>query len=261
MSQQQKVLRPLLILETLANAAEPLGLASLLQQTKIPKTTLIRHIDALCIAGFIVRLPNQLGYTVATRSLDMGLNVLRSTTFINAAQTVLKELVHRINESCNLTILVKDTVHYLAREEKNLPWNLQLHVRPNASVPLHCTASGKLFLANLPLIEQKNYLKGLQLKAYTKRTITDLPILKNELELTKQRGFGVDDEEFVTGMVAIAVPVYSPTDAETVVAAIACHSVAARTNLKQLLTHKSVMEQAAEKTSGLFIEDRFIANH
>lgn len=255
---EHRILRSLLIIEALANATKPLGLTALLELTEIPKTTLIRHLDALCNAGFIVRLPNQLGYTATSRSLVLGLKVLRSTVFINAAHSVLRKLVQAINESCNLTILFQDTVHYLAREEINLPWSLQLHVRPNATVPLHCTASGKLFLANLPLIQQKAYLNSLDLKAYTSETITDLSALKKELEITKQRGFGIDNEEFVTGMVAIAVPIYSTEDNETVIAAIACHSVAARTNLEQLLAHKNVMEKAAKKIGSLLSHNKLI---
>lgn len=244
-------IRALLIVEALANSSEPLSLNELIHTTGIPKSSLIRHLHSLSQAEFIIRLPEQLGYTIGTRSLRLSANALHSTRFSRSARAILKKLVAKINESCNLTILAEDSVRYLVRVESDAPWNLQLYVQPNTPVPLHCTASGKLFLAHLALIEQKAYLHRLELKAFTKNSITDVSVLKTELETSKRQGFGIDNEEFVTGMAAIAVPIYDPKDSSKVLATVACHAVTARTSLSKLLSYRPVMAQAATEIATL----------
>ncbi len=248
-------IRALLIIEALSNTPEPQGINELMLNTGIPKSSLIRHLQSLCQAGFLIRLPDHLGYTLATRTLRFSANALKSTRFANSARAILKKLVIKINESCNLTILAEDSVRYLVREESSAPWSLQLYVQPNTPVPLHCTASGKLFLAHLALMEQKSYLNRLDLNAFTQNTITDVQLLKKELEHIKRQGFGIDNEEFVKGMVALAVPIFDPKQESKVLATVACHSVSARTDLSKLLSYRAVMAQAAADVAALLNQE------
>ncbi|WP_026156909.1 IclR family transcriptional regulator [Oligella urethralis] len=243
--------RALMIVEVLANSEEPLSLNALCAKIAIPRSTLMRNLNSLCEAGFVVRLPEQLGYTVGARSVSFCVNALRTTRFSVAARSILRRTVSKINETCNLTVLDEDSVRYLVRVENTAPWSLQLNVKPNTSVPLHCTASGKLFLSNLSHFEQSTFLKNIELTAFTDNTITDLEEFKKELAKTKRQGFGLDKEEFVTGMVALAVPVYDPYHKSRIIATVACHAVTARTCLSRLLSCRVVMEEAAEEVREL----------
>lgn len=103
----------------------------------------------------------------------------------------------------------------------------------------------------MPLIEQQDHLKRLELTAYTQSTITDRQTLKGELENTYRQGFGVDQEEFVKGMVAIAVPIYGASSRE-IIAAVACHAVSARTDLRKLLSHRSLMQEVADESQAMY---------
>lgn len=248
-------IRALLIIEALAEATKPLSLNELIVKTHIPKSSLIRHLQNLCHTGFLIRLPETLGYTLASRTFKLCANALKSTQFADSARAILKKLVLKIHESCNLTILSEDSVRYLVREEDTSPWSLQLYVQPNTSVPLHCTASGKLFLAYMGLVDQQSYLKRLELKSFTANTITDANQLKKELEHIKRQGFGIDNEEFVTGMVALAVPIFDPKNPARVLATVACHAVTARTSLSKLLSYRSVMSQTATDIASLLACD------
>jgi DNA-binding IclR family transcriptional regulator len=74
----------------------------------------------------------------------------------------------------------------------------------------------------------------LPLKSKTYRTLTDVDLLEAELDRLAMRGIGVDNEEFVRGMVAVAVPVRHVEDGR-VLAALAVHSPTARSSLEDLL--------------------------
>ncbi|MGN5480691.1 IclR family transcriptional regulator [Cupriavidus basilensis] len=119
---------------------------------------------------------------------------------------------------------------------------------PGVHVPLHCTASGKLFLSAMNRLEQQQTLKYLPLTANTPRTISDPVLLEAELDRVRTRGIGVDNEEFVQGMCAVAVPVRQPGTSNgqgRVIAAIACHAPTARKPLEALMRAAPVLESAA----------------
>ena len=88
---------------------------------------------------------------------------------------MLRSLVDVLGETCNLTALDGDTVLYVERVETIEP--LRLEMRPGMRVPLHCTASGKLFLSQLNALERNAMLARLTLKKMTYRTLTDAQLL------------------------------------------------------------------------------------
>lgn len=69
---------------------------------------------------------------------------------------------------------------------------------------LHCTASGKAFLAKLPEEHVDDVLDVNALTAYTENTITDPDALEEELERTESQGIAFDDEEYRDGMRCVA---------------------------------------------------------
>jgi DNA-binding IclR family transcriptional regulator len=144
----------------------------------------------------------------------------------------LRSLVDALGETCNLTALDGDCVLYVERVETNEP--LRLHMQPGMRVPLHCTASGKLFLSQMPAAERRVVLARLPLKRMTFRTFTDASVLESELDRLAARGIGIDNEEFIRGMVAVAVPVRAAEDGQ-VLASLAVHAPTARATLNDLL--------------------------
>lgn len=156
---------------------------------------------------------------------------------------VLRKLVGKLGETCNLTVQDAGRVLYIERIETTQP--LRMHLDPGTWVPMHCTASGKLFLASMPLAERRHVLAQLSLNRHSPRTITDPAQLERELDEIARRGIGVDDEEFVRGMIAVAVPVRNHDG--LVVAAIACHAPTARVSMPELLAGVRHMQEAADE--------------
>jgi IclR family acetate operon transcriptional repressor len=78
----------------------------------------------------------------------------------------------------------------------------------------HARASGKLLLAMANEATREAYLgKHNKLNRLTPNTITNRTALRRELEIIRERGYSVDEEEFATGLSCLAVPFdhgYSP---------------------------------------------------
>jgi DNA-binding IclR family transcriptional regulator len=122
-------------------------------------------------------------------------------------------------------------------------WPLRIHLETGSRVPIHCTASGKLFLAMMEPERRRRLLDTLALTAMTERTITARAKLEAEIAETASRGYGTDDEEFILGLVAIAVPVIDGKG--RLVGAVACHAAKARLDLGQALQHLARLRSAA----------------
>lgn len=173
---------------------------------------------------------------------------LANSTFTRACRSLLRSLVDTLGETCNLTALDGDTVLYVERVETSEP--LRLQMQPGTRVPLHCTASGKLFLAQMAAAERRLVLARLAMKRMTYRTLTELSLLEAELDRLAVRGIGVDNEEFVRGMVAVAVPVLDTGDGH-LLACLATHAPTARANLNDLLEAVPTLKETAMRMAPL----------
>jgi DNA-binding IclR family transcriptional regulator len=138
---------------------------------------------------------------------------------------------------------------YIDRVEAEWPLRMQLPI--GTRVPLHCTASGKLFLSSLPPAMRGAVLRSLTLEARTARSFTDPEALGAALEDIRGSQVGTDNQEFLDGMVAVAVPV---TDsAGRFFAALAVHAPVMRMNLDEMMTHVPVLREAAAGLSELAV--------
>lgn len=235
-------LRALTVLELLAQSAQPQSLAQLAHRMHVPKTTLMRLLAAMEQHGYVQHTPAERGFIPGPRANGLALMTLRGPTLLRECRVILRALVQKLGETCNLTVPDMDRVLYVDRVETNEA--LRLHFTPGTRVPIHCTASGKLFLASLSRLERQRTLAHLPLTRASPHTITDRQALDAELDRIAQRGIGVDNEEFIRGMVAVAVPVTGPDG--KVAAAVACHAPTARISLEELLTVVPHLRSAAE---------------
>jgi DNA-binding IclR family transcriptional regulator len=125
-----------------------------------------------------------------------------------ARHAVLRRLVEEVGESCNITALSGSEVLYLDRVETQAPLRFYLH--PGSRVPAHCSASGKLLLAQLTPGQRRRLLDQVPLEPYTPHTITDFEALEREIETVRRDGHAIDNEEFLPGLFCIAVLVPRP---------------------------------------------------
>lgn len=235
-------LRMLELLETVARQGRPFALADAIAATAWPKPTVHRMLAQLEEGGWLAREPDGRRYSLTPRLLAMAETALAASSQQGVRHAVLRQLVADLGESCNLTALSGADVVYLDRVESAFP--LRMELRAGTRVPLHCSASGKLFLAFLPAARRKALLDALPLAAHTPHTITRRKALEQELERIRREGHAVDAEEFVQGLVCVAVPVMAP-GSKSVRCAVALQAPAARMPLEKALLEVGRLREAA----------------
>jgi DNA-binding IclR family transcriptional regulator len=235
------VFRVLDLIQLVAAAPQPMTLAEIGTQLKLPKPTVHRLCVRLEESKYLTREPGRHRYRVGPATERLAFNAIRRGSASVQWRAILEKLVDEIRETCNFTALAGNEVVYVERVESR--WPLRIHLETGSRVPIHCTASGKLFLAMMEPERRRRLLDTLNLQPLTEKTITARGRLENELAETASRGYGTDDEEFVLGLVAIAVPVTDPKG--RLVGAVACHAARARLDLTQALQHLPRLRGAA----------------
>ena len=200
-------LRLFALLEVVASKDQFFSLQQLTEETNIPKPTLHRMLQQLEGAGLLERSEDNRQYGTGVRLRKLAENLLRNDTFHGARHGVLRALVNEIGESCNLTALSSGEVMYLDRVETPAPLRFYLH--SGSRVPVHCSASGKMFLADMTPAQRQRLLAHAPLEAFTPKTLTDLDALEEEIKQVKRQGFALDNEEFLPGLLCVAVLVPS----------------------------------------------------
>lgn len=241
--------RALSLLEAVAAASHPLTLKDMESACDLPAATAFRLCARLQEQGWLMRDADPRRFAAGPRLMRLGLEIVRSAGPATTRRNVLSELVEAIGETCNLTCPSRGEVLYLDRVETK--WPLRMALEPGSRVPIHCTASGKLFLAHMPEAQRDRLLAEAPLDRHAPRTIVTIKALLQDLKRIVRRGYSTDNEEFLAGLVAVAVPVRDQQG--RVVAAVACHAPAARMSLAKLMERRPLLEAAAARMAETFV--------
>lgn len=239
--------RSLALLALIASEGRALSLAEIGARLDLPKATVHRLCSQLLGSGWLIRDVDERSFSVGPALRRMALDTLNNGVLRGLRHAVLEQLVAQVGETCNFTALDGAKVIYLDRVEAPWPWRLTLDV--GTHVPLHCTASGKLFLAMLPGAQRDALIDGIALEAMTPTTITSPAALRAECEVIAERGYSTDREEFIAGLNAAAVPVRDAQGRTR--AAIAVHAPSTRMSLDTPLPQLSALQAAANRMAAL----------
>lgn len=193
------------LLETLVRTDRPLSLPELASLIGMPKATIHRVARLLETEHMLEREPGSRLYRPGPRLLTFALDIVTTSARSAPRHAILEALSGAVGETCNFGVMVENHVAYVDRVEAAWPFGLRFE--PGSRVPLHCTAMGKLLLAMLPRDRRTALLEVMGLSAYTERTITDASRLARELETIRHDELSIDNQEFLAGVVCLAVPV------------------------------------------------------
>jgi DNA-binding IclR family transcriptional regulator len=239
--------RSLRLLSLLANEGRALSLADLAARLALPKGTAHRICTQLLASGFLARDVDERSFIVGPALRRLAFDTLNHGVVRGLRHEVLAELVGKVGETCNFTTLDGAQVLYLDRVEAQWPLRLTLDV--GSHVPLHCTASGKLFLAQMPQAARDALIAELPLQKMTRNTIVTAKGLRAECDRIAEQGYACDREEFIAGLIAVAVPVQGTDGVSR--AAIAVHGPVARLSLADAVAQLAALQAAAVRMRAL----------
>lgn len=216
--------RMLDLIEALASARRSLTVVEIGEALGVSRPQAHRIVAGLERSGVLARHPRSGRVIFGSRLARAVLRIGSMSSLQPIWHPVLRGVVDQVGETCNLIMFPRATPTYFDRVEAN--WPLSVRLQAGSEVPLHCTAGGKLYLANLPPRERELLLEHLPMPRRTANTINERHELCRDLQQAAVEGFASDNEEFIQGMIAVAVPVRS--GAGVFLGALGMHAPGAR---------------------------------
>jgi IclR family pca regulon transcriptional regulator len=185
-------------------------------------------------------------YRLSTRTLRLGFSFLSSSSLSVLALPILEEISALIHESSSMSMLEGDDIVYLARSATQRVMSVGLSV--GSRLPAYCTSMGRVMIAAMAREDFTAYLRRIELKKRTPKSITRKTAFAAELERVRQQGYALVDEELELGLRSLAVPVRSRSG--KVVAAINTGVQAARSSATEMIERfLPVLREGAERLS------------
>ena len=191
------------VIERVAQAPSGLPLKTISAELDIPRTTALRIVETLHARNFLARNEEGL-FTLGTALVHIGVMALDGLDIRSFARPVLKKLSDETGESSHIAMLNGDKS--LLVEVCDSPHPVRIASRPGTLVDLHCSSTGKVFLA-FSIPDPAPFCRALDLSEHTKNTSTTVEAVLADIEQTRRQGYAIDEEEYVLGARCIAAPI------------------------------------------------------
>jgi IclR family transcriptional regulator, acetate operon repressor len=204
-SQVQVIARAAAILRALENESAGLSLGQIAQRVDLARSTVQRIIAALEIEKLVIAASPNGKMRLGPAILRLAASV--RTDFASLARPLLIALSKELGETVDLSTVKKDQVVFI--DQVTGPHRLRTVSVVGDAYPLHCTANGKAYLAELDDAAIVDLI-GRKYQRRTKNTKVSLSDLIADLRAARQTGVAVDLEEHSLGVCATGVALRDP---------------------------------------------------
>jgi IclR family KDG regulon transcriptional repressor len=192
------------ILSAISSSKEGLGVSELAKSLKMAKSTVHGMTSALEELGAVMRNPLTKKYKLGFTLFEIGRSAYSQVDLKTSARPVMEELMEKTQTSVFLGILNWDHVTVLDIVESRQ--DLKITAPVGATIPMLAGAVGKVFLASMDEKQARKIVMSNGLPRFTDNSIVDEAAYFKELKQVSEKGFAVDDEEYILGVRAVASP-------------------------------------------------------
>jgi DNA-binding IclR family transcriptional regulator len=193
------------VLECLSLHPEGLNLQRLRSFLDIPQTTVYRILNTLYRLGYLLYDEKIKEYKLSSKLLTMGFSSVNEHCLLENVLPCLRELRDIVRETVCFGILGSEKGVFIEQAQGHHTFRFVL--TPGRTFELHCSAPGKAIMAYLPPVIRDRYLSLMNFERFNERTITEKDRFLKELEGVIQRGYAIDNEEELTGVICIGAPI------------------------------------------------------
>jgi DNA-binding IclR family transcriptional regulator len=171
----------------------------------LSRSATYRLLDRLRAGGYLQESATPGSFRLGPRMVVIGLAALNQMDLMHVAPPLLGPLAQAAGETVNLAVPQGDEMVYVYQHDG--PGSIKVTARLGTRRPMNCTSLGKAYLAHLPEDELEERLRTLTYIRLTPRSLVTADALRPELELTRRRGYSLDDVEVEDGVSCIGAPI------------------------------------------------------
>ncbi|WP_108660011.1 IclR family transcriptional regulator [Acuticoccus kandeliae] len=240
--------RCLSIVQLLAEDAGAMSLRDIAEELDLPKSGVHRLLSTLVDIGWVEKDEATSLYRLTMRLAIVGQRFYLATGIPDVCQPVLDRLARESREFVRLAVVDGDHLVWVAHAQGA---SVGLVYQPSIAsdvVPLHATATGKVWLASMPnetatRLALANQRFG-QVGQHGPNVVRTLETLLSAIETTRAAGYGVAVNEGEPGVSAVAVPVFAD-DAGRVVGTVSVAGPSIRMTRERLVELVPMLREVA----------------
>jgi len=171
----------------------------------LPKSSAHALLGTMVDQGFLFLDRTSHKYRIGVRIWEAGQAYAESFDLPGIAMPFLEAARDALHETVQLATLDGIENVYVAKVEADQ--RLVLRSNVGSRLPAYATGLGKVLLAGLDDDELVRRFEGVTFRRFTENSITDFAKLHEVIKRVREDGFGVDNGEYTSGVVCVAVPV------------------------------------------------------
>jgi IclR family pca regulon transcriptional regulator len=206
----------LIILDLFDRDHQQRGLSEISRLTGINKTSTYRLVNTLVQMGYLRKSINNKSLRLGPRAFVLGHHFFHGFDIFQSVKPIIDKTFLEQKISIDSALLHERTLISLYRRE--MP-NLIYFRLPLIMDELYARAMGKAVLANLDPAELSNIIEEIQIKKLTPNTLPDGEAILKDIELAHNRGYSINNEEYIEGLICIGAPLMNFRE-KTVVGAV-----------------------------------------
>lgn len=181
-------------------------LAEMSRRLGVNKTSVYRLVNTLCEHGYLQKDQKTKAYGLGIRTIPLAHSFLQKADIV----TRIKPFVDEVHKEFDLHIdvgLIQNNSIYLVYRRESKDTLAFLHF--TAAGDLYNLATGKAAMAYMDDDQLSLFLEHAETKHGRSRAALNPETLRQELAETKQRGYSLNKEVFLPGLIAIGAPIFN----------------------------------------------------
>ena len=238
------IMRACKILELFDAETPSWSLKDIAEACDLSSTTVMPVLRSLELNGFVDRDPKTKKYSLGMKFVEMGQKKVNSIDITQISSKYLNAISKKFLINTHIGVLFQGEVMYLGRHQAITHSLATSYV--GKRIPAYCSAMGKAMLAYID-VDPLEIIRSGSLYSFTPYTHTNLDVIAEDIEKTRERGYSIDDEEYQMGGYCIGVPIFNAYG--KVCAAISGSIVKTEENMKKADELIEALIEAGEKIS------------
>ncbi len=242
------------VLETLCEG-KAAGVTELSNMLYIKPSSMHRFLSVLSTLGYVQKNVATGKYFATLKIFQLGVSVRNKLSLISITRPYMEELGEILNETVNIAVFAQNNVVVIDRIQS--PETLRTNIIVGQHLPAYCTAFGKVFLAAMSEKELNRYLETVALNPLTRKTITQIQALREELKKISKNGYAIDDQELDDNIRCMSSPIRD--ESGKVVAALSFSGPTTRVSMVRLETFtKTIVDISGDISKKLGYQKDFL---
>jgi len=221
------------LLRVVAESPRMLGQTELVQKLGYSKSTTHGLIHALLREDALAQEPDGRRFYLGSAITDLAFSNWNYLKMAETTQPLINEIRGQIGETVFLGGLIRKRVLIMTSAEAEVP--IKISAPAGTTIPLFAGAVGKVFLAGISTDKVIQMIREKGLPRYTPGTITDEGEYLAELERVRAQGYAIDNEEYISGIKAVAVALQNKKGPPLAVWVVGLSNTMGSTKIQQII--------------------------